>query len=581
MTLTDSLDRARTPMLAGAVGDALGWPIENRSGLVGGVSKVQPRLELIDWERREGGRYAPHQIEIEAGSYSDDTQLTLAIARSRLRGRAWWQHWTDFELPMWLVYERGGGGASKRAAQAWNRGQAPWSEELKPTDRERYFEAGGNGVAMRILPHVLVIDTEDFEVLASDILADGVCTHGHPRALLGALAHGYALWLALARRQKQPLRFGELVERTIEGEECWGRMPTPRPELSEWRAQLEATRPQFSETWERTRGEMRNLLETCRDSLDRGSLAVDRETLEAIGAFDAKANGAGTIAAATSVFLASRYASQPSQGLTAAAFAKGADTDTIAAMTGSLLGAIHRDGWPAGLRAKVQDARYIDTLAGQLASGTHKKNLEPAGPWRQPDRRELWQKLESSEAQAVLKLPVFGSSKLARIREIPTKSASVIREWVLHTEEGLTLFVKRVSPVKGGETARPYAASSAPAWIICQAADLSRSERFYSQAVGLPTRSHSDRLCVSDRLVFEAARPGWRPSESPKDEDTLLCQGQAVTFFRSERDLADIHKRLVDAEYPVSGLLERDGRNSFRCADPDGYVLEFRATDPK
>jgi hypothetical protein len=429
---------------------------------------------------------------------------------------------------------------------------------------------------------VLVADSEDFEELAPDIFADGVCTHGHPRALVGALAHGYALWLALGHREEQALGFGELVERTIEGEGRWGPVPALRPELSEWQAQVEATRPRFGETWEQTRGEMLDLLESCRNSLARGSLAVDRETLDGIGAFDAKANGAGTIAAAASVFLASRYASQPGQGLTAAAFAKGADTDTIAAMTGGLLGAIHRDGWLAGLQAAIQDARYIDSLAGQLSEGAAKP-LPPAKPWRQPDRRELWRQLEEAEIRAVLELPVFGQCKLARIRSIPTKSSSVIREWVLHTREGLTLFVKRVSPAKERDAASAGAASPAPAWIVCQAADLRRSERFYSQAIGLPTRSGSapDRIYVSDRLIFETARPGWRPSVSPKDEGDLFGRGLAVTFFRNEHDLAAIHRRLVEAEYLVSGLLELDGRSAFRCADPDGYVIEIRTAPPK
>ncbi len=329
---------------------------------------------------------------------------------------------------------------------------------------------------------------------------------------------------------------------------------------------------------------MLDLLEACRNSLARGSLAVDRETLDGIGAFDPKANGAGTIAAAAAAFLASRYASQPGQGLTAAAFAKGADTDTIAAMAGGLLGAIHRDGWLAGLRTEIQDARYIDALAGELSKGAT-KSLPAAEAWRQANRRELWNQLEKTETGAVLELPVFGHCRLARIRSIPTKSSNVIREWVLHTREGLTLFVKRVSPAKDRDSVSTSADPPSPAWIVCQTADLSRSERFYSKTVGLPTRSDSgstNRIYVSDRLVFEEARPGWRPSASPRNEADLLDRGQAVTFFRNEHDLAATHRRLVEAaEHPVSGVVERDGRDAFRCADPDGYVIEIRATPSK
>jgi hypothetical protein len=65
------------------------------------------------------------------------------------------------------------------------------------------------------------------------------------------------------------------------------------------------------------------------------------------------------------------------------------------------------------------------------------------------------------------------------------------------------------------------------------------------------------------------------------DEGALLEPGQAVTFFRSEREVAGMHARLVDGEFAVSGLFDRDGRKAFRCADPDGYVIEIRATGPK
>ena len=70
--------RAEAAMLAAAVGDALGWPQENRASRVGGRRGVEPELEFSEWRRREGGSYAPHEETIAAGTYSDDTQLILA-----------------------------------------------------------------------------------------------------------------------------------------------------------------------------------------------------------------------------------------------------------------------------------------------------------------------------------------------------------------------------------------------------------------------------------------------------------------------------------------------------------------------
>lgn len=100
-------ERARGAFVAAAVGDALGWPMEDRGNRVGGTAKVKPMPRMVPWVRREGGRYAPHEQPIPAGGYSDDTQLLLAVARSRLRGDDWYRHLVEAELPVWLLYERG------------------------------------------------------------------------------------------------------------------------------------------------------------------------------------------------------------------------------------------------------------------------------------------------------------------------------------------------------------------------------------------------------------------------------------------------------------------------------------------
>src|SRR5688572_12093414 len=74
-----------------AAGDALGWPQE----FISRRHNLQPSASFRDWERRSGGRFYPHTEIIRAGEYSDDTQLMLAVARSRLTaGASWWQHFT-------------------------------------------------------------------------------------------------------------------------------------------------------------------------------------------------------------------------------------------------------------------------------------------------------------------------------------------------------------------------------------------------------------------------------------------------------------------------------------------------------
>ena len=218
------LAKAEGAFLALAAGDALGWPQEIRRNVRSSARGTSPQVEFQTWTRRSGGRYRPYEEIIRAGEYSDDTQLTLAVARSRTNhGADWWKAFMRVELPRWTIYERGGGGATKRAAQAWLAGNPPWQSGKTDVVR-RYFDAGGNGVAMRVLPHALFLaGQDDPAVLVHDVVRDGAATHGHPRALVGATACAYAAW-SLARRNRT-LGFGELLDLLIDEHGGWGAFP--------------------------------------------------------------------------------------------------------------------------------------------------------------------------------------------------------------------------------------------------------------------------------------------------------------------------------------------------------------------
>ena len=236
------------------------------------------------------------------------------------------------ELPRWTIYERGGGGATKRAAQAWLAGSPPWQSRKTDVVR-RYFDAGGNGVAMRVLPHALFLaEQDDPAVLVHDVVRDGAATHGHPRALVGATACGYAAW-SLVRRNRT-LEFGELLDLLIDEHGGWGAFPDMERGAGAWFAAANRVFDQpYERLWERTVGEMRQLLEQARNGIRAGALADDRAVLDDLGCFG-RSKGAGTVTAAAAAYLAARHAAQPAQGVLRAAFERGADTDTLAAMTG-------------------------------------------------------------------------------------------------------------------------------------------------------------------------------------------------------------------------------------------------------
>ena len=437
--------KAEGAFLALAAGDALGWPQEIARNERGGKANDLPGLEFRTWTRRSGGRFYAYDEIVQAGEYSDDTQLTLAVARSRTNhGANWLKAFMRVELPLWTLYERGGGGATKRAARAWVDGRSPW-QSPKADVVQRYFAAGGNGVAMRVLPHALFLaGQDDPSVLICDVVRDGIATHGHPRALVGATAYAYAAW-SLARRD-QTLRFGELLELLLEEREGWGVFPEPQAGKNTWLAAANrVSNESYERLWDRTVDEMRLLLEKARNGIRGGALADDRAVLDDLGCFG-RFKGAGTVTAAAAAYLAARHAAQPAQGVLRAAFERGADTDTLAAVTGGLLGCLAGNEWLPAPWLDVQDAAYLRRIAGRIASG-------PAGADQRPvERPAAPRSILADLAEDGKHEVLLGDSMRVQATRLPkpkpVSKSLAVQAWKLRTFDGQTLYVTKIDTLK-------------------------------------------------------------------------------------------------------------------------------------
>lgn len=535
--------RAEGSLLATAIGDALGWPVEPRGNRVGGTREIQPSLEYTAWDRREGSRYAPFVRHVPAGTYSDDTQLTLAVARSVICGERWWGHLTETELPMWSLYELGGGGAVTRASKSWERGVAPWSPDLKLADRRRFFEAGGNGAVMRIAPHAIAAFRDDtFELAAAQIVADGAATHGHPRALVGALAVGYALWRAM--RWSGKFNYGELIDETLSNASDWVRLPDFEMWGRGWRESADHSLDSgYVTVWDRTVEEMIGLLETARLAMERGSLARDSDVFAELGAYQ-KDGSSGTRTAAVALYLASRYVAQPTAGILAAAFARKTDTDTIAAIAGALLGAMAGAEWLKPLTRGLQDADYIRRLGASLVV----RRIEVPDRWSpapQRARRRTHQLLEEIELRGDIELPVFGVSRLERLEEHQTDSANLIRTWWLNTEEGQQIAITRIR--KQPKEQAPLSPTPEPSeppsteaqrqdvyWFVLPVQNLSRSVDFYRDVLRMQlTRSTDEFVRFGRNLVLEKDEVAAKTS-SKADFRGDAATGTGLVIFLDE-----------------------------------------------
>ena len=422
--------RALGAMLGAAYGDALGWPNE-RSRNKAKAPEAGAFHKLRAWQRDQSTKFAILRYEIEKGSYSDDTQMILCLSRALLKSDQWYKHYTTKELPFWQVYQRGGGGATKSAVKAWASGIAPWLSD----EKERFFNAGGNGVAMRVLPHAIMGYKLDFGHTAHNILLDGIFTHGHPQALVGALAYGYALWYAL--------RQGSLANHTLRsapnGNEATqgcsdgvandgkGVGPYASAELfyeanfakvvldaiDEWSAcALNYDLPEsfielaqdssssgahysYRALWDEAVATMQKYLVTAASSCEHIAAALAKvksatgenvanpafyeqveklndNSLKALNCFDKNVSGAGTVAAAVAIYQASAYLHDPVRGIVRLAFAKGSDTDTNASMAAALLGSVYGEGFIDGeTLAEVQDKDCIREYAQALVNSAY------------------------------------------------------------------------------------------------------------------------------------------------------------------------------------------------------------------
>lgn len=422
-------------LIGAAIGDALGWPNEQNSK---NIRKNRNSIKTyVEWNRRAGGKYWPHEQKICAGEYSDDTQLIIATARSLLRGRQWSNFFRQAELPAWLKYERGGGGETKRAAQKWANNISPWDEKSNsPLEIKDYFMAGGNGVAMRILPHIFR-NEENVEKIMEQVVLNGMYTHGHPRALIGAML--YAMAVRTLIQQDVVLSYGELIDVLIE-EKQWSELPEVN-NIAIWKSEAEIyAQYDYDRIWNECVKETINYLKIAKEALNQGILDLRDDTLQKLGCYNSKINGAGNVSAVVSIYLFSKYADDPTMAIYETANLSNADTDTLASMVGGLVGALNGKDWiPIELRG-VQDYSLFEYLVEQM--------LDEKCDFLNSDKKY---KLFNNEKMATLKigesiecLP-FGEITLKEIREDKPKRADMyVKVYIWKTTYGQTIFSRKI-----------------------------------------------------------------------------------------------------------------------------------------
>lgn len=354
-----------------AIGDALGWMTEFEKSTQSLNQKFG--TEHIDdfqtWKKSVGGRFYGFIDTIRAGSYSDDTQLLLAVSRSiRKDGSIDNNYFAKNELANWLNYARGGGRTVKIAANKIQRKSVKWfsnfySYKVNGEDYD-YKQSGANGAAMRILP-IALANLGNVEKIKEEIFGNSIITHGHPRAILGAMLYGYAVSHIIVYKPENFNRESYITQIGLDFDKKFRLNFINKTEIKEWLKEWnKSTDKTFETIYSETIVETQNYLRLIFQSLKKNFSVWD--TLKELGCFDQATKGSGISTVIAGIYLATKFHDRPLEAITEAVNALGSDTDSIAAFTGGLIGALHGHGIIPDKWKSIQDIEYLDKIAETL-----------------------------------------------------------------------------------------------------------------------------------------------------------------------------------------------------------------------
>jgi ADP-ribosylglycohydrolase len=371
-----------------AIADSLGWITEFESSTESLYSKygVSSIDKFYDWEKSVGGRFNGYIDRIKAGSYSDDTQLLLCVFRSiKQNGFIDNVYFSKKELPTWLLYSRGAGRTIKNAAQKIERKSANWNSNFFNFKAGEvtvdYRESGANGAAMRILP-IALANFRDIEKIKREVFSNSIVTHGHSRAILGALLLAYAidLILPISPEDFNPENF--IIQIGQDFQKKFELSFLNEPIFANWILEWnKGSKISFQEQYQKTLIETQEQLRLLYKGLTKKQPI--NEILKQIGciAKETKSSGISTVLAG--IFLTCKFHKTPIDGILYAINYLGSDTDSIAAFTGSFIGALHGQAIIPEKWKNVQDFEYLDKIASDLLSiseQTYSKNYNNRNP---------------------------------------------------------------------------------------------------------------------------------------------------------------------------------------------------------
>ena len=395
-------------ILMAILGDCMGIPYEFPKKM---ISIKSPDDYLTASKKRIGGRYFPTVIDCKAGEYSDDTQMMLMTLRSL--------QYDDFieamktELVAFMAYEQGSGRATRKACKLLEKGRYAWEDS-------DYYNAGGNGVAMRVLPHAFQDD--NIVQIMTYVFLNGILTHGSPVALVSSQLYVYYIWCLIHNK----------IFDITTSKEIWGSCHKNLIGEHELISEFYSNIPEwYVEEWDKT---VNKLIELYQE------VERDYDTIISSIPVCGSEKGAGTWCVIASILLSETNIKSSMQLLKQVATLKDADTDTLACILGGILGTkfIVSDD----LVSQINDIDYIKSEINSFQTYRHCISFDFV------TKKNLKDKLRSLPIEGNLYVSPFGVVTLKSIDGLESLGSSFKSlKYNFETELGQsisTLYYKKV-----------------------------------------------------------------------------------------------------------------------------------------
>jgi poly(ADP-ribose) glycohydrolase ARH3 len=312
-------------MVGGAIGDALGRPMEGSLNSSRGAGTTgRPEVhDFIAWRGWSGG---------PRGTYTDDTQLTIEVARVLLeQGRLDPERLGEL-LVAWLPVGRGKGAATVTAVNALAAG-TPWHQAAT--------SSAGNGAAMRVAP-IGIARSRDPALLRREAALSSIVTHASPLAVSSSIVMaGAVAWCA----HRSPGDFDVDA-------------------LMSW---LDALLEDYPDPGAPDRQEGGSA--TPVRLMDRIREWIAEAAEPAADVMRRRYSGAYVLESLPAALWCFVHAYDDPERAIVIAASRTRDSDTVASMTGQLVGALHGiDALPSRWREDLEEAALLEDLGRRLAA---------------------------------------------------------------------------------------------------------------------------------------------------------------------------------------------------------------------